>query len=132
MSNQKEILASLDGRRMGFTSEGNATFKGAGLQEFRGDVFTLAATSLTLTDQLTGSLIVCTSSSSVVITVPGTLAIGFNIMLFQSGTGSVTPIAGGGMTLVNGSGFTQVKGRYSVASIVVYAAGQAFLAGDCA
>jgi hypothetical protein len=129
---QREILASVDGRRLGLTSDNGLTLKNAVLQEYRADIYEFAGTSLTLSDSLSGSNIVFTSANPVTVTVPSTLSVGFNIMLIQDGAGAVTITAGASATVHNASGFTHTRGQYAVAAIVVYRAGIAILGGDCA
>lgn len=63
--------------------------------------FELTGTSLTLTEAHRGKGIYTTSSSPVTITVPAGLALGFNCVIMQDGSGTVSIITSGGAT-VNG------------------------------
>jgi hypothetical protein len=58
-----------------------------------------------------------TSSSAVTVTVPPGLTMGFYCDLIESGTGTVTVVAGSGVTIHSFSGSLAMAGRYATARL---------------
>lgn len=82
-------------------------------------IVTESGTSRTLSSTDNGKIIRCTSSSPVTITVPNSLAVGFNCAIEQAGSGAVTVTAGSGATARNVDGDSQLAGQYAIAGIIV-------------
>lgn len=82
-------------------------------------VVTDSGTSRTLSASDNGKHIVFTSSSPVTVTVPNSLAAGFNCSFEQAGTGAVTITAGSGATAKNVDGDATLAGQDAVAGINV-------------
>lgn len=89
-----------------------------------------ATTSITLADADNNTVIRCTSSSAITITIPSTLAAGFSCMAIQSGTGQITIVAGGGSTLQSFGSLVKTAGQYAPASIVRVASATYNLSGN--
>ena len=77
-----------------------------------------ANTSITLSNSDSGTIINCTASSAVSIEIPNNLSSGFNVLIIQSGTGSVTFVAGSGSTLNSYNSYLTISGRHGAASII--------------
>ena len=75
-----------------------------------------------------GKIIVINSSSAATITVPS-LAVGFNCMIVQRGTGQVT-ITASGVTINNRYGFNKTAGQHSILTLVCIATGVYISSGD--
>lgn len=103
------------------------------LESFRPNVTTSADTAYTLSTTDEGSVILFTSSSSVSVTAPndaaGALPTGFIVHLHQDGTGQVTVVAGGGVTLLK-SNSAKTRTQYSSLSLIKVAANTYKIIGD--
>jgi hypothetical protein len=77
----------------------------------------LSGTTLTLTEAHRGKIIYTTNSSAITITVPAALPLGWNCVIMQDGTGTVSIITSGGAT-VNGKIAT--AGQYDMVSLLNY------------
>ena len=75
-----------------------------------------------------GKIIVINSSSAQTITVPS-LAVGFNCMIVQRGSGQVT-LSASGVTINNRYGFTKTAGQHSILTLVCIASGIYISSGD--
>jgi hypothetical protein len=84
--------------------------------------------SFTLGDSDNGKIIVMNSSSATTITVPS-LAVGFNCMIVQRGTGQVT-ISASGVTINNRYSFNKTAGQHSILTLVCIATGLFISSGD--
>jgi hypothetical protein len=84
--------------------------------------------SFTLGDSDNGKIIAINSSSATTITVPS-LAVGFNCMIVQKGTGQVT-LTASGVTINNRYGFSKTAGRYSIITLVCIESGIYISSGD--
>lgn len=89
-----------------------------------------ANTSITLSDAMNNSVVRCTASTSVTVTVPSTLAAGFSCMVIQAGTGQVTFQAGSGTTLNSFAALVRTAGQHAPASIIRVASGMYNLSGN--
>lgn len=89
-----------------------------------------ANTSITLSDAMNNSVVRCTASTSVTITVPSTLAAGFSCMVIQAGTGQVTFQAGSGTTLNSFAALVRTAGQHAPASIMRVSSGMYNLSGN--
>jgi hypothetical protein len=86
------------------------------------------SSSFTLGNSDNGKIIVMNSSSATTITVPS-LAVGFNCMIIQRGTGQVT-ITASGVTINNRYGFNKTAGQHSILTLVSIATGIYISSGD--
>jgi hypothetical protein len=82
----------------------------------------------TLGDSDNGKIIVMNSSSARTIIVPS-LAVGFNCMIVQRGTGQVT-ISASGVTINNRYSFNKTAGQHSILTLVCIANGLFISSGD--
>jgi hypothetical protein len=85
--------------------------------------------SFNLGDTDNGKIIVMNSSNATIITVPS-LAVGFNCMIVQRGTGQVGISAASGVTINNRYGFTKTAGQHSILTLVCIATGIYISSGD--
>lgn len=86
------------------------------------------SSGFTLGNSDNGKIIVMNSSSATTITVPS-LAVGFNCMIVQRGTGQVT-ITASGVTINNRYGFNKTAGQHSILTLVSIATGIYITSGD--
>lgn len=89
-----------------------------------------ANTSITLANSDSGTIIRCTASSAVTITVPSTLSASFSAMVIQAGTGQVTFTAGSGATVNSFGGALKTAGQHASASLLRVGAGIYNLSGN--
>jgi len=101
-------------------SESGAKFNVSGLVES----VLLSGTTLTLSETHRGKVIYCTSGSAVTITVPASLQLGYNTVIMQDGTGTVSLTTSGG-AVVNGK--TATTGQYDTIGLVLYKATDTYL-----
>jgi hypothetical protein len=87
-------------------------------------------TSITLSDSDNNSVVRCTASSAVTVTVPSTLAAGFSCMIIQAGTGRVTLQAGAGTTINSFGSLLSTAGQHAPASLIRVASGMYNLSGN--
>ena len=91
-----------------------------------------ANTSITLADSDSGGVLRCTAATAVTITVPSTLASGFNVLIIQAGAGQVTISAGSGTTINSYASLVKTAGQHAGASLIRVAAGTYNLSGNLA
>jgi hypothetical protein len=89
------------------------------LSKFLSNLIFLSGTTLTLSSVHLGSIIVCTSSSAVTITLPRTLPANYSAGILQFGTGQVTAVAGSGAALNNFVGQFATAARYAMVCALV-------------
>lgn len=87
-------------------------------------------TSITLSDAMNNSVVRCTASTAVTITVPSTLAADFSCMVMQSGAGQVTFVAGSSTTLQSFGSLVRTAGQYAPASLIRVGNGVYNLSGN--
>jgi len=110
-----------------------ATFGGAvssntGYQITSTAINSLTGTSYSLTSADNGKIVTSSSSSSVTLTVPSGLVIGFNATVIQIGTGSVS-ITGSGVTLNSFENKLRIAGQHGAVGIISYASNTFNVAG---
>jgi hypothetical protein len=121
MSNvDEEILAQIEGRRLGFTADNSLHFKGAGLQEFGAVFITINDTEYTLQFRDSGCVVMFTASQAIALSLPPDMPRGFNCMLFQEGTGNVQFVVPEGTTLVSRFAGNALGGQYALGSLMCY------------
>lgn len=89
-----------------------------------------ANTSITLSDAENNTVVRCTASTAVAVTVPSTLAAGFSCMIIQAGTGQVTITAGSGTTLNSFGALLKTAGQHAPVSIIRVASGMYNVSGN--
>lgn len=103
----------------------------AATQDFQtGTAYTLLATD-------NGKVVDLTNALAITLTLPNSLAAGFNCLIAQGGAGQVTFSGGAGSTVHQRSGLTKTAGQWSVVSLYVRtnsggAAAEYVLSGDMA
>lgn len=100
------------------TFTGAQNFGGNVISNFLASVTTQTA-SYTLVAADCGSVIRMDSTSAMTLTLPGNLAIGFNVTIIQSNTGQVTLATSGSATLVSYDSYTKTAGQYAEVSLVI-------------
>lgn len=93
-------------------------------------VVTVTGTTYTLSAADLGVMLDFTSNSAITLTVPNTLAVGFQVSITQAGTGQITIAGSGGMVVNNRWNGNRTSGRWAKAGIEVRAANSAVLSGD--
>ena len=94
-------------------------------------VQTLSGTSLTLDNDDNGTIInVTTTSAAITIQVPSGLATGFNCMIIQSGTQTVTLDDNSDATTLNNRNGLKTAGRYSIVTLVHIGSNVYVVSGD--
>ena len=98
------------------------------LTGYGADLQTESGTSKTLAAADNGTIIVCSSSSAVTITVPASLPTGFNCMIIQSGSGQVS-LSASSTTLNNRNG-TKTAGQHAIMTVVHLGSNAFVVSGD--
>lgn len=86
-------------------------------------------TSFSLAAADNNKLFFINSASAVTVTVPTTLPVGFSCQLIQSGTGTISFVAGSGTTLNSANGLT-TRAANSVIGLVMNSATTGYVFGD--
>ena len=89
-----------------------------------------ALNSITLSNLDNNTILKCTSSATVNVTVPSILADGFSCMVIQGGGGQIIFVAGSGTTLNSFGSLVKTAGQHAPASIVRLGAGIYNLSGN--
>ncbi len=94
-------------------------------------------TTYTVLTSDNGKVVDLSNVASITVTVPATLAVGFNCLFCQANTGQVTFVADAGATQRQRQSYTKTAGRWGVVSLYVRAnaggsAAEYVLAGDMA
>lgn len=95
-----------------------------------GSIKTITGNTYTLSEDDNGRILDFTSNSSIVLNVPGTLPVGFQVSITQAGTGQVEMVGTSGMVLNNRWGAKFTSGQWSKAGLEVRASSMAILSGD--
>ena len=107
---------------------GKTDFNNNSITGYGADLQTLSGTSKTLSATDNGTIIVCSSSSAVTITVPSSLPSGFNCMIIQSGSGQVS-LSASSTTLNNRNG-SKTAGQHAIMTIVHLGSDTFVVSGD--
>ena len=75
-------------------------------------------------------MLLFTSNSGCVLTVPSGLSATFECAIVQMGTAQTTVSAGGGVAIFNRQGFTKTAGQFAVMSLLATTSDNYVLAGD--
>jgi len=108
---------------------GVVDFTGSQIENFKASIYEDSGHH-TLTAGENGKIIVFTSSSNVTLTVPTNLAIGFNCLIIQEGTGVVSITAAAGSTVRNRNSHVKTAGQYAVMSLLSYSNNIFISSGD--
>jgi hypothetical protein len=107
---------------------GKTDFNDNAITGYGADLQTESGTSKTLAASDNGTIIVCSSSSAVTITVPASLPSGFNCMIIQSGSGQVS-LSASSTTLNNRNG-SKTAGQYAILTLVHLGSNVFVVSGD--
>ena len=107
---------------------GKTDFNDNAITGYGADLQTESGTSKTLAAADNGTIIVCSSSSAVTITVPASLPSGFNCMIIQSGSGQVS-LSASSTTLNNRNG-SRTAGQYAILTLVHLGSNVFVVSGD--
>ena len=107
---------------------GNVDFNDNAITGYGADLQIESGTSKTLAASDNGTIIVCSSSSAVTITVPASLPSGFNCMIIQSGSGQVS-LSASSTTLNNRNG-SKTAGQYAILTLVHLGSNVFVVSGD--
>jgi hypothetical protein len=107
---------------------GKTDFNDNAITGYGADLQTESGTTKTLAAADNGTIIVCSSSSAVTITVPASLPSGFNCMIIQSGSGQVS-LSASSTTLNNRNG-SATAGQYAIMTLVHLGSNVFVVSGD--
>ena len=113
----------------GDLTDGN--FDGTAISGFDASINDQTGTAYTLLASDNGKVVTLDNGSSVTVTIPSGLGVGFNCSFIQKGAGQVS-FSASGTTIYNRQSHTKINGQYGVASIVACTANTFILAGDTA
>ena len=125
LENDETITNSTDGT---IVIDGKTDFNDNALTGYGADLQTESGTSKTLAASDNGTIIVCSSSSSITITVPSSLPAGFNCMIIQNGSGQVS-LSASSTTLNNRNG-SKTAGQYAILTLVHLGSDVFVVSGD--
>jgi hypothetical protein len=125
LENDETITNSTDGT---IVIDGKADFNDNAITGYGADLQTESGTTKTLAAADNGTIIVCSSSSAITITVPASLPSGFNCMIIQSGSGQVS-LSASSTTLNNRNG-SKTAGQYAILTLVHLGSNVFVVSGD--
>lgn len=76
-------------------------------------------TTYTLQASDNGKIVECSNASAITVTLPNSLAVGFNCTVVQTGAGQVTLSAGSGAVLRNYDSYTKTAGQWGALNLYV-------------
>ena len=126
-STDKVTISASSGSQTDGTG-GVVDFNGSEIENFKASIYE-DSDNHSLTASENGKIIVFTSDSDIVLTVPTSLAIGFNCLIVQEGEGAVT-ITASGTTVRNRNNHVKTAGQYAVMSLFSYATNVFISSGD--
>ena len=127
LENDETITNSTDGTIL---IDGKADFNDNAITGYGADLQTESGTTKTLAAADNGTIIVCSSSSAITITVPSSLPSGFNCMIIQNGSGQVS-LSASSTTLNNRNG-SKTAGQYAILTLVHLGSDVFVVSGDTA
>ncbi len=95
-----------------------------------GSVKTIAATAYTLVPSDSGRILDFTSATSVTLTVPSSLPIGFQTSITQVGAGTIAVVGSGGMIINNRWAGTATSGQWAKIGLEIRATNSCVMSGD--
>ena len=125
LENDETITNSTDGTIL---IDGKADFNDNAITGYGADLQTESGTTKTLAAADNGTIIVCSSSSAITITVPSSLPSGFNCMIIQNGSGQVS-LSASSTTLNNRNG-SKTAGQYAILTLVHLGSDVFVVSGD--
>lgn len=105
-------------------------FDGNSIEGFSAAIVNSTSTTYTLSSSDAGKLISIEHASTITVTVPTGLDVGFNCSFLQKGAGSLDFSASNGVTLNNRQSYTKTAGQYAMATLIAYEANKFVLTGD--
>jgi hypothetical protein len=95
-----------------------------------GSVKNIATTLYTISVADNGRILDFSAATTITVTIPDTLPIGFQASITQSGTGNAALVASGSMILNNRYGGTQTSGQWAKIGLEVRAINSTVISGD--
>jgi len=120
------ISAASSGQTNG--SGGVVDFNGSEIENYKASIYT-DANAHTLTANENGKVLIFTSGSSVALTVPAGLAVGFNCLIVQTGNGRVT-LTASSTNIYNRNSHTRTAGQYAIMTLISYDTNKFISSGD--
>ncbi|SVB72062.1 uncharacterized protein METZ01_LOCUS224916, partial [marine metagenome] len=120
------ISAASSGQTDG--SGGVVDFNGSEIENYKASIYT-DANAHTLTSSENGKVLIFTSGSNVVLTVPAGLAVGFNCLIVQTGNGRVT-LTGSSTNIYNRNSHVMTAGQYAIMTLISYDTNKFISSGD--
>ena len=120
------ISAASSGQTNG--SGGVVDFNGSEIENYKASIYT-DANAHTLTANENGKVLIFTSGSNVVLTVPAGLAIGFNCLIVQTGNGRVT-LTASSTNIFNRNNHSRTAGQYAIMTLISYDTNKFISSGD--
>jgi hypothetical protein len=109
-------------------SGGVVDFNGSGIENYKASFYSDAGAH-TLTSSENGKVLIFTSGSNVVLTVPAGLAVGFNCLIVQTGNGRVT-LTGSSTNIYNRNSHVMTAGQYAIMTLISYDTNKFISSGD--
>jgi len=125
LENDETITNSTDGTIL---IDGKADFNDNAITGYGADLQSESGTTKTLAAADNGTIIVCSSSSAITITVPASLPAGFNCMIIQNGSGQIS-LSASSTTLNNRNG-SKTAGQYAIMTLVHLGSDVFVVSGD--
>ena len=120
------ISAASSGQTDG--SGGVVDFNGSEIEDYKASFYSDAGAH-TLTSSENGKVLIFTSGSNVVLTVPAGLAVGFNCLIVQTGNGRVT-LTGSSTNIYNRNSHVMTAGQYAIMTLISYDTNKFISSGD--
>ena len=125
LANDETITNATDGT---IVIDGKADFNDNAITGYGADLQSESGTTKTLAAADNGTIIVCSSSSAITITVPASLPSGFNCMIIQNGSGQIS-LSASSTTLNNRNG-SKTAGQYAIMTLVHLGSDVFVVSGD--
>jgi hypothetical protein len=98
----------------------------AGVSQYK----TIAGTTYTLSEGDRSFILLFTNAAAITLTVPAGLSTLFDVMLVQTGTGQITVVSAGGVTINAALSATKTAYRYAVATLLPIGTNTFILSGE--
>lgn len=124
------LIKTNNTERLRVKSTGETDFSNQIIQKFSAKIIEKTVTAYTIALDDNGSVLLFNNTSAINVTIPNTLPIGFNLTVYQMGTGNISFIPFAGTTILQRSNTFTTAGQYAAASLLFVSAGTALLSGD--
>ncbi|UUX49356.1 hypothetical protein NUH88_18390 [Nisaea acidiphila] len=133
-SDSSILFGTNNSQAASLSNTGDFVAEGTGITKKGRPIISDSSTGRTLSVSDNGSYIRFSNASPVTVTVPGNsteaIPVGAEISLFQSGTGTVTVSASGGVTVNSLNSHTQLSGTFAAATLKKVGTDEWDLCGD--